>query len=98
MINYNSRRSFIAQAAMAAALVPLSTFGKGYEKAIDQTPKASSPSNLKITKVRCGYIRGSLFVKRGSMQLHNCTPIQLSLLTCRYERIDRLYIAIWKSG
>lgn len=63
MIHHNSRRSFIPQAAMAAALAPIATFGKGYEKAIDRTSKASSPANLKITNVKCGYIRGSLFVK-----------------------------------
>jgi galactonate dehydratase len=63
MTNHNSRRSFITTTAIAAALAPLSIFGQGYEKAIDRTPKASSPSDLKITKVKCGYIRGSLFVK-----------------------------------
>src|SRR5215204_5828499 len=62
----SSRRSFITKAAIAAAMTPfasLSTFGKGYENAIDKTPKFSPPSDLKITDVKCGYIRGSLFVK-----------------------------------
>ena len=62
----NSRRSFISKAAIAAAMTPfasLSTFGQGYEKAINKTPKLSSPSDLKITDIKCGYIRGSLFVK-----------------------------------
>lgn len=68
MRNYNSRRSFISQAAIAAALSPLSVFGRGYETAIDRMPKVSSPSKLKITKVKCGYIRGSLFVKIYSNQ------------------------------
>ena len=63
MTSHHSRRSFITQTAIAAALAPLSTFGQGYEKAIDSTPKTSSPSNLKITEIKCGYIRGSLFVK-----------------------------------
>jgi galactonate dehydratase len=61
-----SRRSFLTKAAIAAAVTPfasLSTFGKGYENAIDKTPKFSPPSDLKITDVKCGYIRGSLFVK-----------------------------------
>ena len=61
-----SRRSFISKAAIATALTPmvsLSAFGKGYETAIDNIPKASSPADLKITEVKCGYIRGSLFVK-----------------------------------
>ena len=63
MTNHSSRRSFITQTAIAAALAPLATFGQGYEKAIDHRSKMSSPSDLKITKVKCGYIRGSLFVK-----------------------------------
>jgi galactonate dehydratase len=66
MTTYNSRRSFITKTAIAAAMAPLaslSTFGQGYQQAVDRTPKASPPSNLKITEVKCGYIRGSLFVK-----------------------------------
>jgi galactonate dehydratase len=62
----SSRRSFITKAAIAAAMTPfasLSTFGQGYQTAIDKTPKLSSPSDLKITDVKCGYIKGSLFVK-----------------------------------
>jgi galactonate dehydratase len=43
--------------------VSLSAFGQVYEQAVDRTPKASSPSSLKITDVKCGYITGSLFVK-----------------------------------
>ncbi|WP_440133952.1 mandelate racemase/muconate lactonizing enzyme family protein [Chitinophaga sancti] len=63
MKTHHSRRSFISQAAMAGALAPLSIFGQVYEKAIDRTPAVSSPSSLKITKVNCAYIQGSLFVK-----------------------------------
>lgn len=66
MTHSNSRRSFITKAAIAAAMAPLaslSSFGQGYEQAVDRTPKASPPSDLKITDVKCGYIRGSLFVK-----------------------------------
>src|SRR5258705_11325097 len=62
----NSRRSFITKAAIAAAMTPLaslSTFGQGYEEAIDKTPRRSPPSDLKITDIKCGYIKGSLFVK-----------------------------------
>jgi len=62
----NSRRSFITKAALAAAMTPftaLSTFGGGYQEAINKTPITSPPSDLKITDVKCGYIRGSLFVK-----------------------------------
>src|SRR5712675_2140427 len=63
MANSTSRRSFLTKTAIAAALTPLATFGQGFEKAIDKTPKTSPPSDLKITEVKCGYIRGSMFVK-----------------------------------
>lgn len=62
----NSRRSFLSKAALAAAmtpLAPLAGFGKGYETAINKTPMSSPPSDLKITDIKCGYIKGSLFVK-----------------------------------
>ena len=62
----NSRRSFLTKAAIAAAmapLVPMATFGRGLEEAVERTPLVSPPSDLKITDVKCGYIRGSLFVK-----------------------------------
>jgi len=62
----NSRRSFITKAAIAAAITPLvslSSFGQGYETSIDKTAKTSPPSDLKITEIKCGYIKGSLFVK-----------------------------------
>ena len=61
-----SRRSFITKAAVAAAMTPLaslSTFGQGYEQAIDKTPRRSAPADLKITDIKCGYIRGSVMVK-----------------------------------
>src|SRR5260221_1490718 len=66
MSTSTSRRSFLLKSALAAgAMSPLSTFGEGYETAIENTPTASSPSDLKITEIKCGYIRGghSLFVK-----------------------------------
>jgi len=62
----NSRRDFFGKAAVvaaAAAIAPMSSFGSGLETAIENTPKSSSPSDLKITDVKCGYIGGSLFVK-----------------------------------
>src|SRR5688572_7361592 len=62
----NSRRSFITKAAITAAMTPfasLTTFGRGYEEAIDKTSKRSAPADLKITDVKCGYIRGSVMVK-----------------------------------
>src|SRR4249920_2741382 len=66
MTNPTSRRSFLSKAAVAAALAPIapfSSFATGFEKAIDRTPKSSAPSDLKITDIKCGYIKGSLFVK-----------------------------------
>jgi galactonate dehydratase len=70
--NTQSRRSFIAKSAITAALgyTALSGFGNGLERAVDRTPLASSPSDLKITEIKCGYIRNghSLFVKVHSNQ------------------------------
>ena len=86
MSHSNSRRSFITKSAIAAAMTPfaaLSTFGREYEQAVDRTPKASPPTNLKITEVKCGYIRGSLFVKIYTNQdiwarrhIHGPTPLR----------------------
>jgi galactonate dehydratase len=62
----SSRRSFFKKVITASASVmPLATFGGAYETAIHQAPKLSAPSDLKITSLKCGYIRGghSLFVK-----------------------------------
>ena len=66
MKNINSRRAFLGKAAClaaAATVSPLTSFGSGFEKAIQDTPKSSAPSDLRITDVKCGYIGGSLFVK-----------------------------------
>ena len=66
MENSTSRRKFLTKAAIAAAmapLVPLASFGQGYQTAIDKTPKSSAPSDLKITDIKCGYVKGSVFVK-----------------------------------
>ena len=60
MENSTSRRKFLNKAAIAAAmtpLFPLASFGEQYEEAIDKTPKRSAPADLKITDVKCGYIR-----------------------------------------
>ena len=63
----NSRRDFFTKATATTALtaLPFVHFGKEYENAIEQTPKLSSPSNLKITNIKCGYIRAGhgLFIK-----------------------------------
>jgi galactonate dehydratase len=68
----NSRRDFLNKATATAALaaLPFATYGKQYIKAIDRTPKMSAPTDLKITDIKCGYIRGghSLFVKIYSNQ------------------------------
>jgi len=62
-----SRRSFMTKSAITAALslTTFSDFGKGLEQAVDRAPLLSNPSDLKITDVKCGYIRNghSLFVK-----------------------------------
>ena len=66
MKNINSRRAFLGKAAClaaAATVSPLTSFGSGFEKTIQDTPKSSVPSDLRITDVKCGYIGGSLFVK-----------------------------------
>ena len=61
----SSRRSFLTKGAMAGAATSFGVFGNQLEAAIDKTPKNSIPSDLKITTVKCGYIRGGhgLFVK-----------------------------------
>ena len=62
-MNKRSRRSFLSSTALAAAAAahPLEAFAQ----AVGDAPKSSSPSDLKITDVKCGYIRGGhgLFVK-----------------------------------
>lgn len=68
-MNSSSRRDFFKKAVAAGATAGVafspfaSAFGKPFETAIDNAPKLSAPSDLKITDVKCGYIRGSLFVK-----------------------------------
>ncbi|MHA6246776.1 mandelate racemase/muconate lactonizing enzyme family protein [Pontibacter sp. CAU 1760] len=67
MINKQSRRSFLTKSSMAglAGVTLMSTFGQGLEAAVQKAPLASSPSDLKITDIKAGYIRNghSLFVK-----------------------------------
>src|SRR5215217_4971202 len=61
MISASHRRSFLATCGLAAAAAarPLGAFGQ----AVDNAKQASSPSALRITDLKCGYVRGSLFVK-----------------------------------
>ncbi len=66
MAKSNSRRSFITNSLLVGTgLSFVSTYGKGLETAVDETPKLSAPSDLKITDVKCTYIRdgSGLFVK-----------------------------------
>jgi len=62
-----SRRSFMTKSAITAALslTAFSDYGNGLEQAVDRSPSLSNPSDLKITEIKCGYIRNghSLFVK-----------------------------------
>jgi galactonate dehydratase len=62
-----SRRNFLTKGALASALTltSLSGFGKTMESALERTPLSSAPSDLKITEIKCGFIRNghSLFVK-----------------------------------
>lgn len=62
-----NRRNFFQKAAVSSAMAAtsFSSFGNEYVKAIDKAPKSSAPSDLKITDLKAGYIRGghSLFVK-----------------------------------
>ncbi|MCB0668748.1 MAG: mandelate racemase/muconate lactonizing enzyme family protein [Saprospiraceae bacterium] len=61
----NARRSFLKKSALMGAIPFTGSFGRAYEKAIDKTSKNSAPSDLKITDIKCGFIRGGsgLFVK-----------------------------------
>jgi len=63
----NTRRSFITKAAVAAALSPFAGlsngFGQSLSHSLENAPRHSSPSDLKITDVKCGYSGGGLFVK-----------------------------------
>jgi galactonate dehydratase len=62
-----SRRSFLTKSAIASvfAATSFNSFGEGLETAVERTPLSSAPSDLKITDIKCGFIRGghSLFVK-----------------------------------
>ncbi len=62
-----SRRSFLANSALAGAAASLSpaVFAQGLQNAVDGAGQSSMPSDLQITDVTCGFIRGghALFVK-----------------------------------
>lgn len=67
MLKSSSRRSFLAKSALAGVFGSTSilSFGKEFEKAIEHSTIQSRPSDLKISDIKCGYIRGghSLFIK-----------------------------------
>jgi galactonate dehydratase len=73
-----SRRSFLTRGAAAAGVLalhpsaagalaasPSNRYGKGLTEAVDRANVRSRPSDIQITDVRCGFIRGGsrLFVK-----------------------------------
>lgn len=57
------RRKFLQKSIGLTGAAFLSNFGSGLEAAVHKTPKASAPSDIKITEVKCGYVRGALYVK-----------------------------------
>lgn len=66
--NKVSRRSFLSKGAMGAgalAAAPFAGLGKELESAVNNTNKHSRPSDLEITDLKLGYIRGGshVFVK-----------------------------------
>jgi galactonate dehydratase len=67
MKNQASRRFFLTKASLGAALslTPFKNFGRAYEGTFKDKDLYSKPADLKITDIKCGYIRGghSLFVK-----------------------------------
>ena len=68
----NTRRNFLASglAASAVAMTQVKSFGAVHQLAIENTPKASAPADIKITGLKCCYIRGGsgLLVKIESNQ------------------------------
>ena len=62
-----TRRDILKQGALAAAMAinPLFAFGQALENAVDRANLSSRPTDLRITDVKCGFIRGGagLFVK-----------------------------------
>ncbi|MEB2784351.1 mandelate racemase/muconate lactonizing enzyme family protein [Algoriphagus persicinus] len=65
MKNKNSRRSFLQKGAVAGLTGAglLSTFGQGLNAAVVKQNPYSNPADLKITDVKCGFVRGAVYVK-----------------------------------
>jgi galactonate dehydratase len=66
MNNQGSRRSFLARAGAGfLAAHPLAGFGQALESAVEGANLSSRPSDLEITELKCGFLRGGsrLFVK-----------------------------------
>lgn len=63
--NSFSRRSFFSKGILGVTGAMMAASLDGLAHSVDSTPTYSSPSELKITDVKCGFIRGehSLFVK-----------------------------------
>ncbi|RAI89307.1 mandelate racemase/muconate lactonizing enzyme family protein [Algoriphagus yeomjeoni] len=64
MKSKNSRRSFLQKSAVAGLTGAglMGTFG-GLNEAVAKQNPYSNPSDLKITDVKCGYVRGAVYVK-----------------------------------
>ena len=64
--NY-TRREILAKSALAGAMtaLPFAAWGQALENAVDRANLSSRPADLRITDVKCGFIRGGagLFVK-----------------------------------
>ena len=61
-----NRRSFLTSSVLTGALAAksITSFGQDLESAIEKASLSSRPADLKITDVKCGFIRGyKLFVK-----------------------------------
>ncbi|MFD1142314.1 mandelate racemase/muconate lactonizing enzyme family protein [Larkinella insperata] len=91
-----SRRSFLTKSAIASVFAATSSFGNGLETAVERAPLSSAPSDLKITDIKCGYIRNghSLFVKIhtnqgiwGCGEAVDATPGTYHLVKMMAERI-----------
>ncbi|MFT4856464.1 MAG: galactonate dehydratase [Algoriphagus sp.] len=61
----NSRRSFLQKGAAVGLTGAglLATFGQGLNAAVLNQNPYSNPTDLKITDVKCGFVRGAVYVK-----------------------------------